>query len=68
MRKEVKPVIVIEQKGQDFTFTFKTPGFTHVHSCSLGKESEMTTIDGRKFKVIQDVIVVCAATDNVLLM
>lgn len=53
MRKEVKPVIVIEQKGKDFTYTMKTPICTKVHSFSIGKESEMTTLDGRKFKVIQ---------------
>ncbi|XP_026205035.1 fatty acid-binding protein, liver-like [Anabas testudineus] len=50
MRKEVKPVIVIEQNGKDFTFTMKTPAFTKVHSFSIGKETEMTTVDGRKVK------------------
>ncbi|XP_054461371.1 fatty acid-binding protein, liver-like [Anoplopoma fimbria] len=50
MRKEVKPVLVIEQKGKDFTYTMKTPICTKVHSFSLGKESEMTSVDGRKFK------------------
>lgn len=52
MRKEVKPVITIEQNGKEFTFTVKTPVFTKVHSFSIGKETEMTTVDGRKFKVI----------------
>lgn len=51
MRKEVKPVIVIEQNGKEFTFTVKTPIFTKVHSFSIGKETEMTTADGRKIKV-----------------
>ncbi|XP_044028759.1 fatty acid-binding protein, liver-like [Siniperca chuatsi] len=50
MRKEVKPVLVIEQNGKDFTYTMKTPICTKVHSFSIGKESEMTTVDGRKFK------------------
>uniref|UniRef100_A0A3Q0QR56 Fatty acid binding protein 10b, liver basic n=1 Tax=Amphilophus citrinellus TaxID=61819 RepID=A0A3Q0QR56_AMPCI len=50
MRKDVKPVIIIEQKGKDFTYTIKTPVFTKVHSFSLGKEIEMMTIDGRKIK------------------
>lgn len=54
MRKDVKPVIVIEQKGKDFTYTIKTPLFTKVHSFSLGKETEMTAIDGRKIKVMLD--------------
>ena len=52
MRKEVKPVIVIEQKGKDFTYTMKTPVCTKVHSFSLGQESEMESMDGSKFKVI----------------
>ncbi|KAK5854678.1 hypothetical protein PBY51_004853 [Eleginops maclovinus] len=50
MRKDVKPVLVIEQNGSDFTYTMKTPLSTRVHSFSLGKESEMTVADGRKFK------------------
>ncbi|XP_042290986.1 fatty acid-binding protein 10-A, liver basic-like [Thunnus thynnus] len=52
MRKEVKPVIVIEQKGKDFTYTMKTPVFTKVHSFSIGKETEITTLDGKKIKCI----------------
>lgn len=52
MRKEVKPLVVIEQNGKDFTYTMKTPICTKVQSFSIGKESEMTTVDGRKFKVI----------------
>ncbi|XP_019960188.1 fatty acid-binding protein, liver-like [Paralichthys olivaceus] len=50
MRKEVKPVIVIEQNGKDFTYTMKTPVCTKVHSFSLGQETEMASLDGRKFK------------------
>ncbi|XP_022613102.1 fatty acid-binding protein, liver-like [Seriola dumerili] len=50
MRKEVKPVIVIEQNGKDFTCTMKTPVCTQVYSFSIGKESEVTSVDGRKFK------------------
>lgn len=53
MRKDIKPVIVIEQNGKDFTYTMKTPVCTQVHSFSIGKETEMTAVDGRKFKVIQ---------------
>ncbi|XP_053718131.1 fatty acid-binding protein, liver-like [Synchiropus splendidus] len=52
MRKEMKPVITIEQKGRDFTFTMKTPLCTKVHHFSLGKETDITTVDGRKFKCI----------------
>lgn len=54
MRKDVKPVVVIEQNDKLFTFTVKTPVCTHVHSFSIGKESEITTVDGSKFKVPQD--------------
>ncbi|XP_020516750.2 fatty acid-binding protein, liver [Labrus bergylta] len=50
MRKDNKPVIVIEQKGEDFTCTIKTPVITKVHSFTIGKETEMTAVDGRKFK------------------
>lgn len=52
MRKDVKPVITIEQNGADFTFTVKTPLRTQSHSFSIGKESEVTGVDGRKIKVI----------------
>ncbi|XP_070841034.1 fatty acid-binding protein, liver-like [Chaetodon trifascialis] len=52
MRKDVRPVVVIEQKGKDFTYTMKTPICTKVHSFSLGKESEMTAPDGKKFKCV----------------
>uniref|UniRef100_A0A3P8TAZ2 Fatty acid binding protein 10b, liver basic n=1 Tax=Amphiprion percula TaxID=161767 RepID=A0A3P8TAZ2_AMPPE len=50
MRKEMKPVIVIEQNGKDFTFTMKTPVCSRAHSFTIGKETEFTTMDGRKFK------------------
>ncbi|XP_018554693.1 fatty acid-binding protein 10-A, liver basic isoform X1 [Lates calcarifer] len=50
MRKEIKPMIVIKQNGKDFTYTMKTPAFTKVHSFTIGKETEMTTVDGRKLK------------------
>uniref|UniRef100_A0A667XH85 Fatty acid binding protein 10b, liver basic n=1 Tax=Myripristis murdjan TaxID=586833 RepID=A0A667XH85_9TELE len=51
MRKDVKPVIVIQQKGGDITFTIKTPLCTKVNSFTIGKESEFTALDGRKLKV-----------------
>ncbi|KAJ0044137.1 hypothetical protein NL108_005341 [Boleophthalmus pectinirostris] len=52
MRKEIKPTIIIEQNGKDFTYTIKTPVRTTVNSFSIGKESEITGPDGRKFKCI----------------
>lgn len=51
MRKEVKPVLVIEQNGKDFTVTVKTPLRTHVNTFTIGKETEVTAMDGKKFKV-----------------
>ncbi|XP_029976796.1 fatty acid-binding protein, liver [Salarias fasciatus] len=45
-----KPVVVIEQKGDEFTYTLKTAICTQSHSFTLGKETEMTTPDGRKLK------------------
>ncbi|TKS88856.1 Fatty acid-binding protein, liver [Collichthys lucidus] len=50
MRKEIKPVKVIEQNDKEFTCTIKTPVSTKVHSFVLGKETEISTLDGRKFK------------------
>uniref|UniRef100_A0A674NJV3 Fatty acid binding protein 10b, liver basic n=1 Tax=Takifugu rubripes TaxID=31033 RepID=A0A674NJV3_TAKRU len=52
MRKDVKPVITIEQNGTDFTFTIKTPHRTKSQSFSVGKESEVTGVDGRKIKCL----------------
>lgn len=54
MRKDVKPVITIEQNGTDFTFTVKTPHRTQSQSFSVGKQSEVTGVDGKKIKVISD--------------
>lgn len=59
MRKEIKPVIVIEQTGKDFTYTLKTPVRTTVNSFSIGKESEVTAADGRKFKVSHFLCLLC---------
>ncbi|XP_077404587.1 fatty acid-binding protein, liver-like [Vanacampus margaritifer] len=52
MRKDVKPLIVFEQKGDTWTCTFKTPKFSKSHSFCIGKETEMTTVDGRKVKCV----------------
>lgn len=51
MRKEIKPVMVIEQNGKDFTVTLKTPHCTRVNTFTIGKETEITAVDGKKFKV-----------------
>ncbi|KAM3858583.1 fatty acid-binding protein, liver [Diretmus argenteus] len=50
MRKDVIPLTVVEQKGEDFTITVKTPLRTQVNSFTVGKEAELTSMDGRKFK------------------
>ncbi|XP_061753185.1 fatty acid-binding protein, liver-like [Nerophis ophidion] len=50
MRKKVRPVMVIEHKGKDLSYTLKTPNFTVTNSVSIGKEAEITALDGRKVK------------------
>ncbi|XP_075995324.1 fatty acid-binding protein, liver-like [Genypterus blacodes] len=50
MRQDNKPVVVIEQNGKDFTHTIKFAMVTKSHSFTLGEETEMTTLDGRKVK------------------
>uniref|UniRef100_A0A672MLC7 Fatty acid binding protein 10a, liver basic n=1 Tax=Sinocyclocheilus grahami TaxID=75366 RepID=A0A672MLC7_SINGR len=51
MAKDVKPVTEIQQNGNDFTITSKTPGRTVTNSFTIGKEAEITTMDGKKLKV-----------------
>uniref|UniRef100_A0A8B9HKG5 Fatty acid-binding protein, liver n=1 Tax=Astyanax mexicanus TaxID=7994 RepID=A0A8B9HKG5_ASTMX len=50
MAKDVKPVTEIQQSGNDFTITSKTPGKSVTNSFTIGKEAEITTMDGRKLK------------------
>uniref|UniRef100_A0A672MFD8 Fatty acid binding protein 10a, liver basic n=1 Tax=Sinocyclocheilus grahami TaxID=75366 RepID=A0A672MFD8_SINGR len=50
MAKDVKPVTEIQQNGNDFTITSKTPGRTVTNSFTIGKEAEITTMDGKKLK------------------
>uniref|UniRef100_A0A3B3WBF9 Fatty acid binding protein 10b, liver basic n=1 Tax=Poecilia mexicana TaxID=48701 RepID=A0A3B3WBF9_9TELE len=50
MRKDVKPELVIEQNGRDFTCTMKTPFCSRVNCFTVGKESEICALDGRKVK------------------
>ncbi|XP_056331569.1 fatty acid-binding protein 10-A, liver basic [Danio aesculapii] len=52
LAKDVKPVTEIQQKGSDFTITSKTPGKTVTNSFTIGKEAEITTMDGKKLKCI----------------
>ncbi|XP_027892648.1 fatty acid-binding protein 10-A, liver basic [Xiphophorus couchianus] len=50
MRKDVKPELVIKQNGRDFTCTIKTPFCSRVNCFTVGKESEICALDGRKVK------------------
>lgn len=51
MAKDIKPITEIKQNGNDFVITSKTPGKTVTNSFTIGKESEITTMDGKKLKV-----------------
>ena len=49
--KDIKPVTEIQQSGNDFVITSKTPGKSITNSFTIGKEAEITTMDGKKIKV-----------------
>uniref|UniRef100_H9GA34 Cytosolic fatty-acid binding proteins domain-containing protein n=1 Tax=Anolis carolinensis TaxID=28377 RepID=H9GA34_ANOCA len=49
--KDVKPVTEIRQTGNTFVVTSKTPNKSVTNSFTLGKEADMTTMDGKKVKV-----------------
>lgn len=51
LAKDVKPVTEIQQNGNDFTITSKTPGKSVTNSFTIGKEAEINTMDGKKLKV-----------------
>ncbi|KAJ7416628.1 Fatty acid-binding protein, liver [Willisornis vidua] len=48
--KDIKPVVEIQQKGNDFVVTSKTPKQSVTNSFTIGKEADITTMDGRKLK------------------
>uniref|UniRef100_A0A3P9LA40 Fatty acid-binding protein, liver-type n=1 Tax=Oryzias latipes TaxID=8090 RepID=A0A3P9LA40_ORYLA len=52
LAKDVKPVTEIKQTGNDFVITSKTPGRTVTNSFTIGKEAEITTMDGKKLKCV----------------
>uniref|UniRef100_A0A8C3KTR9 Cytosolic fatty-acid binding proteins domain-containing protein n=1 Tax=Calidris pygmaea TaxID=425635 RepID=A0A8C3KTR9_9CHAR len=52
LAKDIKPIVEIQQKGDDFVVTSKTPKQSVTNSFTLGKEADITTMDGRKLKVI----------------
>ncbi|NXA41482.1 FABPL protein, partial [Eudromia elegans] len=48
--KDIKPTIEIQQKGDNFVVTSKTPKQSVTNSFTLGKEADITTMDGKKLK------------------
>merc|ERR1711921_15616 len=52
MAKDIKPITEIKQKGNDFVVTSKTPGKSVTNSFTIGKEADITTMDGKKLKCI----------------
>ncbi|NXI49014.1 FABPL protein, partial [Chloroceryle aenea] len=50
MAKDIKPTIEIQQKGDHFVVTSKTPKQSVTNSFTLGKETEITTMNGQKLK------------------
>ncbi|XP_027009895.1 fatty acid-binding protein, liver [Tachysurus fulvidraco] len=48
MMREVKPLMIIKQTGDDFVVSVKTPLRTNTNSFTIGKENEFTTMDGGK--------------------
>ncbi|XP_030637205.1 fatty acid-binding protein 10-A, liver basic [Chanos chanos] len=50
--KDVKPITEIQQNGNDFVITSKTPRQSVTNSFTIGKEADITTMDGKKLKCI----------------
>ncbi|KAM3614401.1 uncharacterized protein V6R79_013512 [Siganus canaliculatus] len=50
--KDIKPVTEIKQNGNDFVVTSKTPGKTVTNSFTVGKEADITTMDGKNIKCV----------------
>ncbi|CAB1333532.1 unnamed protein product [Coregonus sp. 'balchen'] len=50
LAKDIKPVTEIQQNGNDFVITSKTPGKSITNSFTIGKEADITTMDGKKLK------------------
>nr|XP_004551076.2 fatty acid-binding protein 10-A, liver basic [Maylandia zebra] len=53
--KDVKPITEIKQSGNDFVITSKTPGKSVTNSFTIGKEADITTMDGKKIKCIVNI-------------
>ena len=52
MAKDIKPITEIKQSGNDFVVTSKTPGKTVTNSFTIGKEADITTMDGKKIRCV----------------
>ncbi|XP_072316367.1 fatty acid-binding protein 10-A, liver basic [Eucyclogobius newberryi] len=50
MAKDIKPITEIKQSGNDFVITSKTPGKNVTNAFTIGKEADITTMDGKKLK------------------
>uniref|UniRef100_A0A8C6X8B9 Cytosolic fatty-acid binding proteins domain-containing protein n=1 Tax=Naja naja TaxID=35670 RepID=A0A8C6X8B9_NAJNA len=48
--KDIKPITEIHQTGNTFVITSKTTNKSVTNTFTLGKEAEMTTMDGKKVK------------------
>ncbi|XP_013924483.1 PREDICTED: fatty acid-binding protein, liver isoform X2 [Thamnophis sirtalis] len=48
--KDIKPITEIHQTGNTFVITTKNPNKSVTNTFLLGKEAEMTTMDGKKVK------------------
>ncbi|XP_026227957.1 fatty acid-binding protein 10-A, liver basic [Anabas testudineus] len=50
--KDIKPITEIKQNGNDFVVTSKTPGKSVTNSFTIGKEADITTMDGKKLRCV----------------
>ncbi|KAJ6655602.1 hypothetical protein lerEdw1_004954 [Lerista edwardsae] len=48
--KDIKPITEIQQTGNTFVITSKTPNKSITNTFTLGQETEMTSMDGKKVK------------------
>uniref|UniRef100_A0A8D0HA63 Cytosolic fatty-acid binding proteins domain-containing protein n=1 Tax=Sphenodon punctatus TaxID=8508 RepID=A0A8D0HA63_SPHPU len=48
--KDVKPIIEIQQNGNNFVVTTKAPKQSVSNTFTVGKEADITTMDGKKLK------------------
>ncbi|XP_046714912.1 fatty acid-binding protein, liver isoform X2 [Silurus meridionalis] len=56
MIREVKPLMIIKQTGDDFVVSVKTPLRTNTNSFTIGRESEFTTMDRVKTRATPQLV------------